>query len=294
MVHRKLDEFAQRSCPGIGQFGLSCHWSLDQVEAATVVVFARQSGLQAINGRLTRTAIHPVKPENVATFPWRKLGDNYQDEMGNRFNTRLEGTRTRHTMGPVPIKMHAKLRLILRIETSVVNVCFFKHYREVEHKDGRRSRARAEGEKTIYSLAPLRELLLAANRRYPEFVSAIEDDEAGTDELNRISRPAQDHDRRCRDFNYIDPQDDKLFQTPGSGEFNISGFQHKELRRRLKGPTGGRISRTIRPLRLHGLVKKVSRTDNYYLTLLGKQVVTLGLKLKELSIIPALLLAPAQ
>jgi len=47
MVHRKLDEFARRYCPLIQQFGLSCHWSLEQVEFATDVVFAKQAGRQA-------------------------------------------------------------------------------------------------------------------------------------------------------------------------------------------------------------------------------------------------------
>ena len=85
--------------------------------------------------------------------------------MGNRFNRRIEGTRLKHTMGPVSIKMYGKFRLILRLETTVENVSFFKHYREVEHKDGTSSMAWAEMKKTIYSLAPLRELLLEANRR---------------------------------------------------------------------------------------------------------------------------------
>ena len=101
-----------------------------------------------------RTAIHTVKPDNIATFLGRKLNGNYQDEMGNRFNTRIEGTRIKHTMGPVSIKMYDKFHLILRIETTVVNVSFFKHYREVEHKDGTRSMAWAEMKKSIYSLAP--------------------------------------------------------------------------------------------------------------------------------------------
>ena len=68
-----------------------------------------------------------MKPDNIATFLGRKLNGNYQDEMGNRFNTRIEGTRLKHTMGPVSIKMYDKFRLILRIETTVVNVSFFKH-----------------------------------------------------------------------------------------------------------------------------------------------------------------------
>jgi hypothetical protein len=213
--------------------------------------------------------------------------------MGNRFNTRIQGTRIKHTMGPVSIKMDDKFRLILRIETTVVNVSFFKHYREVEHQDGTRSMAWAEMKKTIYSLAPLREVLSAANRRYLEFISSIEDDKAGTDKLNRISQPVAEEDRNYRGFNFFDPRDEELFETLGSGEFNLSGFQNKDLRRRLRGRTSGQISRTMKRLRVHGLIKKVGRTYKYYLTGLGKQVVVLGLKLKALYIIPALAAKPA-
>ena len=294
MLHRKLDDFADRYCPVIRQFGLSYHWSLDQVEFASDVVFQRQCDLQAIYDRLTRTAIHTVKPDNIATFLGRKLNGNYQDEMGNRFHTRIEGTRIKHTMGPVSIKMYDKFRLILRIETTVVNVSFFKHYREVEHKDGTRSMAWAEMKKTIYSLAPLRELLSAANRRYLEFISTIEDDKAGTDKLNRISQPVAENDRNYRGFNLFDRRDEELFVALGSGEFNISGFQNKDLRQRLADRTSGQVSRTMKRLRLHGLVKKVGHTYKYYVTGLGKQVVALGLKLKELYIIPALSAEPAR
>jgi hypothetical protein len=288
MLHRKLDEFADRYCPVVRQFGLNYHWSLDQVEFATDVVFQRQSDWQAIYERLTRTAIHTVKADNIATFLGRKLNGNYQDEMGNRFNTRIEGTRIKHSMGPVSIKMYDKFRLILRIETTVLNVSFFKHYREVEHKDGTRSMAWAEMKKSIYSLAPLRELLLAANRRYLEFISTLEDDKAGTDKLNKISQPVQENDRSYRGFNFFDPEDEDLFEALGSGEFNISGFQNKDLRRRVGDKNTGQVSRLTKRLRTHGLIKKIGRTYKYYLTGLGKQVVALGLKLKCLYVIPQL------
>jgi hypothetical protein len=288
MLHRKLDGFADRYCPVVKQFNLNYHWSLDQVEFATDIVFQRQSDLQAIYERLTRAAIHTVKPDNVATFLGRKLNGNYQDEMGNRFNTRIEGTRIKHTMGPVSIKMYDKFRLILRIETTVVNVSFFKHYREVEHKDGTGSMAWAEMKKSIYSLAPLRELLLAANRRYLEFISTLEDDRAGADKLNKISRSIEENDRSYRGFNFFDPEDEELFESLGSGEFNISGFQNKDLRRLVKGKNTGQISRLMKRLRIHSLAKRIGRTYKYYLTSLGKQVIALGLKLKNLYVIPEL------
>ena len=44
----------------------------------------------------------------------------------------------------------------------------------------------------------------------------------------------------------------------------------------------------MKRLRTHGLVKKIGRTYKYYITGLGKQIITLGLKLKNLYVIPAL------
>ena len=56
------------------------------------------------------------------------------------------------------------------------------------------------------------------------------------------------------------------------------------LRRFLSDKTSGQISR----LRLHGPIKKIGRTYKYYLTQFSKQVITTGLKLRELVIIPQL------
>jgi hypothetical protein len=57
-IHWKLDEFAKQFCPIFRHFGVQYHWSLDQCEYATDIVFRRQADLQAIYGNLTRTAIH--------------------------------------------------------------------------------------------------------------------------------------------------------------------------------------------------------------------------------------------
>jgi hypothetical protein len=287
-LHGKLDEFAGCFCPIFKAFGVAYHWSTDQVEYATDVVFRRQSDLAAIYDNLTRTAIHTVKPDNIATFLGRKLNGGYEDEMGNRFNIRIEGTRIKHTMGPVSIKMYDKFSLILRIETTVNDVSFFKHYREVEHRDGSREMKWAAMQKTIYSLPALRELLAAANRRYLEFISTIEDPRAGNDKLHKISQPVEENDRTFPGFNFFDPEDQLLFETIARGEYNISGFQNKSIRRHLGDKTTAQTSRLLKRLRLHGLIKKIGRTYKYYVTALGKQTLTTAFKLKHLVIIPGL------
>ncbi len=287
-IHTRLDGLARQCCPIYRDFAAGYHWSVDQCEYATDIVFHKQADLQAIYDNLARTAIHTVKPDNIATFLGRKLGTHFEGEMGNRFNIRIEGTRIKHTMGPVSIKLYDKFGLILRIETTVNDPTFFKHYREVEHRDGSKETKWASMQKTIYSLPALRELLAAANRRYLEFLSAIEDPRAGREKLGKLSQPVAQEGRRYSGFNLFDPDDETLLRAIVRGEFNIAGLQNKTLRRHLPGLNSGQVSRLLKRLRTHGLVKKAGRTYKYYATTLGKQIVATALKLRELVIIPQL------
>jgi len=292
-LHRKLDPFADLYCPILKHIQESYHWSLDEAEYATDIVFRRQPDLQAIYGNLIRTAIHTVKPDDIATFLGKKLNGNYQDEMGNRYNVRIEGTRVRHSMGMASIKMYDKFGHILRIQTTTKDISFFKHYRQVEQRNGESVMKFAPMKKTIYSLAPLRELLGAANRRYLEFLSAIDDPSNGIDKLNKISRTFHDEARSYRGFNFFDADDEALLLALARGEFAISGVHNRALRARCPHYNSGQMSRTLRRLRTHGLIKKAAHCYKYYLTVLGKQAIALGLKLKELVIIPELAAAPS-
>ena len=287
-LHQRLDLFAERYCPIIKQFGFRYHWSIMQAEYATDIVFKHQKDLQLIYGNLTRTAIHTVKPDNIATFLGRKLDYRYQDEMGNNFNTRIEGTRIKHTMGAVSIKMYDKFGLILRIETTVNDVSFFKHYRLVEHPDGTETKKLAQMKKGIYSLTALQQLLLAANRRYLEFISAIDDPTVGITKLEEITKTVVDKSRSYKGFNLFGDRDQSLFDAIASGKSPSAASQNKNVRRKLSGKTSAQISRMIKRLHAHGLIRKVGHTYKYYLTELGSQVITMGLKIKELVIIPCL------
>jgi len=60
------------------------------------------------------------------------------------------------------------------------------------------------------------------------------------------------------------------------------------LRRVLPTYSGPQLSRVLKRLHAHGLIKKVGRTYKYYLTHTGQQVVVTALKLRELVVIPSL------
>jgi len=146
--------------------------------------------------------------------------------------------------------------------------------------------------KTIYSPGALWEVLGAAHRRYLEFLSAIDDPSNGIDKLYRITRTVHEEVRSYRGFNFFDQDDEAHFLALARGEFTISGVQNKALRILFPQYNTGQISRILRRLRTHGLIKKASHCYKYYLTALGKQGVALGLKLKEPVIIPDLAAAP--
>jgi len=286
--HRQLDKIARQFCPVIRHFSSGYHWSLMQVELSTDVIFKRQADLQPLYETITRTAIHAVKAAQVATFLGRKVTAAYQGEIGNDFHTRIEGTRIKHQMGPVAIKMYDKLGVILRIETTANDVSFFKHYRKVEHRGGEGEMKVAPLKKSIYSLPLLCELMAAANQRYLEFVSAIEDPTVGIKNLDKISQPVEDGQRTYRGFNLFFGEDQTLFEAIVRGEFTIQGFQNRLLRRILNDKSGPQISRMLKRLRMHGLIKKIHGSYRYYLTRLGKRVITTALKLKTMFIIPSL------
>ncbi|MFN3533731.1 MAG: hypothetical protein ACK41Q_14710, partial [Candidatus Brocadia sp.] len=181
-LHSILNEFSQKYCPFLKKFHLSYHWSIMQIEYATDIVFKQQSYLQSMYDTLTRTAIHTVKPENIATFLGKKLHGN----------------------------------------------------------------------------------------------------------LDKISKNVTEKNHTYKGFNFFNDDDQQIFLTIARGEFNIRGFQNKNLRVKLKEKTTSQICRIIKRLRVHGLIRKITHSYKYHLTTLGRKVIALGLKLKELVIIPQL------
>ena len=285
---KKLEWFSGLYCPVYKEFGQTYHWSIMQQEYATDIVFKKQEDLKPLYEDLIATAIHTVKPANIATFLSQKIHANYEGEMGNNYNIRLEGSRIKHTMGQVSIKMYDKFNKILRIETTVNDVSFFKHYRTVEHRDGTTSQQQAPVKKNIFSLTALTEIMLAANTRYIAFISAIEDNTVGKKKLHKITTSKMENNRTYKGFNFFDKADQDVLVYLTSGEFNISGFRCKDLKKRFKKYSAFKISRILKRLRVIGLIKRIGKTYKYYITTLGNEAIITALKLKNIVIIPQL------
>ena len=205
VLHRHLEHWAQRFCPA------GHHWSIMQAEYATDILFHRQDRFQPLYDAITRTAVHSIKADQVATFLGRKLTKAYAGEAGNDFSTRIHGTRIRHCMGPASINLYEKFGIIARVECTTNDPSFFKLHRDVKQRDGTSAFKLAPLRKSIHSLRHLATCMANANPRYLAFLAAIDNPWTSWKDIDRIGRATRDNRRSLRGFNLMTDSDLKLF-----------------------------------------------------------------------------------
>jgi len=287
-LHRLLDRYAARCCPVLDVFQQSYHWSLMQVEYATDIVFRSAATLQPLYEQLTRESVLSVKAEQIATFLGRHITPQLAQEIGNQLSTRIEGTCIKHRFGKCAIKMYDKFGIILRLETTVNDVTFFKHHRKVEHRHGPPTWALAPVKKTIYSLIDLGDILFACNRRYLAHLSALDDITAGIKALDRLTRPRCRNGKTIKGINFFNPLENALLRALQNPKVNIAGIRRANLCALFGQITPDRLSRQLRRLRDIGVIKRVTGTYRYYLTRLGRAATAAACRLTQTTIIPAL------
>jgi len=288
-LHRALDRYAAQCCPVSDEFGQSYHWSLMQVEYATDLAFRSTTTLSPLYEQLIRETVLSVKAEQIATFLGRQITPLLAQEIGSQFSTRIEGTCVKHRFGKCSIKMYDKCGSVLRIETTTNDVSFFKHHRKVEHRNGPPTRGIAPVKKTIYSLIDLREILLGCNRRYLAHLSALDDFSAGVRALGRLTRPREVDGKTVKGINFFEPGDSALLHALQNPRVNIAGIRRAELLANLEMFSPGRLSRHLRRLLDIGAIKRITGTYRYYLTKAGRAATAAAERLKQATIVPAMI-----
>jgi hypothetical protein len=288
-LHRALDRYAARCCPVSDAFGQSYHWSLMQVEYATDLAFRSTTTLSPLYEQLIRETVLSVKAEQVATFLGRQITPLLAQEIGSQFSTRIEGTCVKHRFGKCSIKMYDKCGIVLRIETTTNDVSFFKHHRKVEHRNGPPTRGIAPVKKTIYSLIDLREILLGCNRRYLAHLSALDDFSAGARALGRLTKPREVDGKTVKGINFFEPGDSALLHALQNPRVNIAGIRRADLLPNLEMFSPDRLSRQLRRLLDIGVIKRITGTYRYYLTKAGRAATAAAERLKQATIVPAMI-----
>ena len=108
----------------------------------------------------------------------------------------------------------------------------------------------------------------------------------GRKRLERVTEAKTENSRNYKGFNFFNRDDLTVLLAILHGEFNINGFRNKNIQKLLK-LSSAKVSRLIKRLTVHGLVKKAADSYKYYLTKLGKETIIMSQKIKELVLVPA-------
>lgn len=86
----------------------------------------------------------------------------------------------------------------------------------------------------------------------------------------------------------FDYRDLSVLEAISRGEYMTFGMQGKNIRRHLPEITPSAMTRIFKRLKVHGLIEKLPGFYKYLITALGKEIIAVGLTVKNLILVPSL------
>lgn len=278
-----LTEIARRMNPLHDEIFHACpldyYWSGYQTEWATDIVFKNPRALAGIYPALVRHAMHHFQSPDVMRFLGKKASGNFTGELTTSFKDRPEGVRVKHWARGNSVKMYDKAGSVLRVETTIARTTDFKVFRS-PHRDPKGKLAWKPLRKGVADLHRRAALSQRANERYLDALAVVDEPRRCAAVFDTVAKPIVDGSRRFRAIRIGAPDDLALLRATARGEFATAGFRNRDIRRHLhpradtltvaeQRRLSASISRKLRLLRAHGLIKKVPRSHRYQLTAKG-------------------------
>lgn len=298
LVERRWEKFLNKLAKQVNPLPLELdlhgyYWSIRQGEIATDIMFRDAKSLAEIYPALVQHAMLQFKSPDVLRFLGRGTNCRFQGEVLSDMQHRTEGVRIKHRVEENSIKMYDKQGCVLRIETTINNPRRFKVLREMTH-EGQAELKWIPMRKGLADIARRVEYSRAANERYLEALSVVGAPAPTKTLLDPIQKRRVRDGRAHRALRPISEEDSRLFAAVLRGEHHLQGFRNVDIRRQLgpdessdpeaKRRASHRIGRSLRLLRAHGLIRKVSHTQYYRLTSRGSHIMTTAQKLRELDL----------
>jgi hypothetical protein len=265
-------------------------WLARQMDAAGIRYRRRDNCFTWIEDSVALAEIYPALVQHgisafsspdVMRFLGRKVHGAFRGEIVSDFKDRPEGVRIKHRVGINSVKLYDKQGSILRVETTVNDPRGFKVFRPAEgdpegHCTWRPMR------KGIADLHRRARVSAASNERYLDALASVDTSTPLGELIGEICRPALWRGKRVRALRPWSEEDVQLFEAVTRGEFNVNGFRNRDLQALLYNRPAGspeekrrrssRVTRLLRMLRAHGLIRKVPHTRRYTLAAKGRQV----------------------
>lgn len=275
------------------QGGVGYYWSVYQSEWATDVMFRDSSSLAEIYPALVRHGITTFSSPDVMRFLGRQVRSDFSGEIVSRFRDRPEGLRLKHAIGQNSVKIYDKQGSVLRVETTIHRPEDMRCFRPKEGQP-RGPRAWRPLRRGIADLHRRASLSQASNERYLQALASCDTSSPLGQLLTPVCRTTHWNGSRVRALRPWEALDASLLAAISRGEFHLRGFRNRDLRELLfPNPTqdpsetrrrSARITRLLRILRAHGLVRKIPKTFRYRLTKRGHELCSAVLTANSLTI----------
>jgi hypothetical protein len=189
----------------------------------------------------------------------------------------------RHAAGGTSIKMYDKQGSVLRVETTTNRPQEFKSRRRAEGEPDseRKMRPLRKGVADIKARVQVSD---QANARYLDGLATVDSDRTVGDVIAKVHDPAEIGGRRVRALKPCADPDLSLLRAIGRGEFITNGFRSRDVAPLLgvavpvdtdsRRKFMAKLSRHLRLLRAHGVIRKIDGTHRYRVTKAGRTLIT--------------------
>jgi hypothetical protein len=259
----------------LGRLPRAYNWTVHQSEWATDVAFASRAVLEDWYGRWVRHGFLNYSSLDVLRFLGRsRLPSGAPADIHADVAEFEESVRLKHWVNGNSLKMYDHAN-VLRVETTINNPKEFRSYRaKVGEPNGPKDwRILQRGVADTHRRA---EVSQHANERYLEALSGV----AATTTLEelispwcqRVAEPGPGG-RKLRALNPFAADDLALLTAVGNPKWLVSGLRNRDLAEALFGEApvdaaegkrrSARVSRLLRLLRAHGIIRKVPKSHRY-------------------------------
>lgn len=266
-------------------------WTCQDSEWATDLIFRKADQLRRLVPQLLHLGVVSFSSPDVLRFMGKKVTRQGNPANGVRLpistdlKVRSNGARVKHRLGPNSIKLYDKaydeLGAVLRTEITISQAKYFHVYRRTD--DPTSVLAWRQMRQSTEDMPHRAVVSQNALNRYGCALAAVDDSSTLEELTARVERRVKWNGRSVRAIHPFDPDDHALLVAVHRGEFQINGFRNRDLQSLLysKPPKtkaeqckrSAAISRKLRMLRAHGLIRKRSRSHRYDLSRTGRLVI---------------------
>jgi hypothetical protein len=267
---------------------LSYYWTLWESEWATDLIFPSPKDIAPIADALLRHAFMTGTGERVLRYLDRplKLDGAPRADMPHEVTSRLldfhDGLRVRHWVDTNSVKAYNELN-VFRVEMTMNQPGMFRVHRHTQGELRTNPKRLLPLRKGVADIAIRSRVSQDINDRFMNNLAAAQCETPIRDLFDGVVKPFTKEGRRIR---ALDPtgKDRLLLQALADPAWCISGLANQDLREKLRQTPAhkglnekqlsAKMSRQLRLLRDHGLIRKLPRQKRYLVTTKGRELTT--------------------